>query len=1162
MRRTFSREQNELRRRGIALLFVLGTLALMSVLAITFVSITRLEKKVSRNYVEQTRARMAAESGLEAAYVRLQEVAYGPMLPQHRVWMDYNPDDPSASIDHCEQPSFAVEDRPPSRRTVSGIVGSSNGKNGDYFLLQVSDASGKLNLNDPDDPVDRDDPTSEGRLHSLLRRIGDLLFHDKVDGSMPGLKIANLIMDKRAALGGRFHNYRDIHDAVVLSAAQPRGVLDEAQFRELLRHVTLYSWVDPNVLKPTFVPEVTVPAGAPPARTHPDGSMDVFLYRDLRTKGYALEPRAPVNVNSASEELLIALLEPLQGWFLEEGPIETLSGTGHYGQWNFSILYFAAFLHGYYQASDPGGDSALMDLARGAGGFYPVLRPRYSPDKVSHQMRLGRLRQTPRIADPATLADLIYNRIHDGGDLFESWDEFERFLRNDVPRGVLHDDRDIPDWVSDSQLNWYANYYHNVMVDLILANCDPNSRLNDFNPDRTRFRHLDKSQLTAYTTEFCFEPSGSFEATSLGVVEGPDGIVLSSQMLHAGFKLFDCLRLTTQAQFLDGYEEPKDLKNFFSESDGLMPTACAWVQGNGYALQSYPEPVLPNTNYITESIFDGHLALAAWTPEYKGAQFGVNFETDFAPLVHGNPRAEDKRWAGDTLWSDPGEDVFVPVVRRCMTPNAFMFSSPTILPASRPRLGALTFAAAPQDEEDTAPADPPEPGSLYPDGAFSDIEHGLAWPAGNIGFYPDKERRRYRGSLQFWIKPNFTPEMTTRVRRFFGIGPMDKWMWLDSAHEFGFYFFGNGTWTNETGAPNWQSMHPFFYGSSGGMSFWSNLNDWIPPCCFGLGYGNSKPDFDEEGNYLYRQTAAAMFSETAVADFPGKRPGQKHPQYDFTGHGWNHIALSWSTLDYSMGHPATPADAMAIHINGEPVPRDRYWAYQESDHHVDDVFKLANSDAPNYARFGAVGTEWARNFSADSTYDDIYAYASILATHDIKATVQDGRYYNESDAVYTSPPIRVADHFELFRDETLYIRSVSWTLTWPRHNARRNRWGTGYNVAPARGRETMSWDLPDPYLRYDKHRWDPVSLDLQTRDEWLYKGDPDHMPTYCGGSRIPRRMPDTNEDTALGPEGILRFRVHFNIEPLQTLLESPCFEDITFMIETAKPRILYWTFSF
>ena len=59
--------------RGSMLIVAIGILTLLSVLALTFVSIMKLERSASTNYVDGVRARLIAEGGLEmsSAQIRL-----------------------------------------------------------------------------------------------------------------------------------------------------------------------------------------------------------------------------------------------------------------------------------------------------------------------------------------------------------------------------------------------------------------------------------------------------------------------------------------------------------------------------------------------------------------------------------------------------------------------------------------------------------------------------------------------------------------------------------------------------------------------------------------------------------------------------------------------------------------------------------------------------------------------------------------------------------------------------------------------------------------------------------------------------------------------------------------------------------------------------------
>ena len=60
-------------RRGVALILVLGVLAVLALLATAFATLAGVERRVSRNYLDGVRARLAAESGIEAAVALLRQ---------------------------------------------------------------------------------------------------------------------------------------------------------------------------------------------------------------------------------------------------------------------------------------------------------------------------------------------------------------------------------------------------------------------------------------------------------------------------------------------------------------------------------------------------------------------------------------------------------------------------------------------------------------------------------------------------------------------------------------------------------------------------------------------------------------------------------------------------------------------------------------------------------------------------------------------------------------------------------------------------------------------------------------------------------------------------------------------------------------------------------
>ena len=62
------------RSRAVTLFVVVALLALLSMLALTFVAVARVERNAARNYADLARARMISQSGLEAAIAHLRDV--------------------------------------------------------------------------------------------------------------------------------------------------------------------------------------------------------------------------------------------------------------------------------------------------------------------------------------------------------------------------------------------------------------------------------------------------------------------------------------------------------------------------------------------------------------------------------------------------------------------------------------------------------------------------------------------------------------------------------------------------------------------------------------------------------------------------------------------------------------------------------------------------------------------------------------------------------------------------------------------------------------------------------------------------------------------------------------------------------------------------------
>ncbi|MFC1586758.1 hypothetical protein ACFL54_00470 [Planctomycetota bacterium] len=679
---------------GIVLLIVLGVLALLSVLAITFVSITRLERGISKTYMDYTHAILAAESGVEYAISRITNLSGGVLTAAEAKALSYqeNPDNPG--LDFVTRPSFQLA---APLDQYSGIISSTYSASGDRYKLKVEDESGKLNLNDtdglwnPDSDPDPDDPENDPelvnaprRLRMLVENLGDILFE-----APKGTNISNTLFDARENLPGRrFTTMRQVKDLLV------PDILDAHDFQELTKHITLWSWQDPDTIRPTFQLHIATPPGEDNFPVHAE--RDVYLFSDWQTKGFTLEPRCPVNVNTAGKELIEALIAPLQGWYLREGPGEAQTAT-HYEPWYYSWTEsysgrwaaeadFGQTVYNYYHTDNT--ERMLTMCGANESGF------------ISHETRYGEARLTPiddaypgfaldklRQNFSKDLATAIYDHIH--GDQstdpnpIETWQEFEWVLSglletllpdsdsvwygsnagqtdsNDIfwsawtpgPEGydlstryhssgeagvrmdyvrdyvALGGAAEVTSAIDPIDIPYWAGKCRRILLDLLLANFNPNSAIQDFNPDRHLYRHIDKAHLTQYSTEFIFEPTGCFSIQSLGVIKGPTDENLCLKEIKAIVKVFEMARITTQQQFMKGLTG----SNLDDYCTSTAYTNVPFDSAYDCSLISYPEPYLAGlelAEYVEDSRFDGFLMCSTYAPGTtgSGARFVVDFE--------------------------------------------------------------------------------------------------------------------------------------------------------------------------------------------------------------------------------------------------------------------------------------------------------------------------------------------------------------------------------------------------------------------------------------------------------------------------------------------------------------------------------------------------------
>ncbi len=302
---------------------------------------------------------------------------------------------------------------------------------------------------------------------------------------------------------------------------------------------------------------------------------------------------------------------------------------------------------------------------------------------------------------------------------FRTWPDFEAFLDSLVP----------------SVLNGYFAPGRNPsacnlgLSDLLKANFNPNTMLEKQMPDELSWRWIDKSDLTAWSTEGNLSPTGNFTLHALGRVTGPDGKLLASTGASALVRAFDLLRQTTQRDFVEG----------------RTPDAS----GTSYLSLANPFPVFPIPPQRTTG------ASAGWNTWAAGRGLGAITYPCPMPAVNAGNAADCDGCIGLASVEMPSSDP---------TGGSLLFlqhfddgwNADFVLPTRDERLKPTAFGADSGLQRDCTlpvwPASGVEPNTLHPDGAFLQDGRCPSYSAWNLP--RDADLRSNHGSLSYWVKRN------------------------------------------------------------------------------------------------------------------------------------------------------------------------------------------------------------------------------------------------------------------------------------------------------------------------------------------------------------------------------------------------------------------------
>ncbi len=502
-------------RRGVALLVILATLAVLVILAIAFARTSSVERSASRSFADSVRAELVASAGIEAAVARLESdvrmgrLARGDWLYRGEDWdadgtLDVHPrvvedvdgdgtlDLESLPLSKALAPSYALDEDRDGRADlvdlgegaaasfvgISGFVADPEEEEGSFYSLRIRDLSALLYVNQGNvsDPAECADPgrASNRSAVRIFDNLGQIL------GASPRLGV-------RLVSGRPPGGYRDVS---ALAAAIGSTDL------ELVRpYVTTEAWVDDQTMAPD--PELATrrPAAGQILWLHPAG-------QDTISPAWMTDdPRAPVNVNSAERPVLAALVLGLAARY----HVDTMNGPAGAG-WTPVMAETRAI-------------TAAQALA--------------IADRIL-EYRSGTLARDTRA-------------YHTPG-AFDTWSEFYEFvdlyLLGRTATGI-----DTPEAAA-----------------VLKANFNPNTDLTAFNPNLVLWKPVDKGDLLAFTTEFTFRPTGIFEIESIGRVLRDERQV-AVHAIRSAQAIYRIHRLSTQQQFeAAGHEKSPNRESSVSYS--------------------------------------------------------------------------------------------------------------------------------------------------------------------------------------------------------------------------------------------------------------------------------------------------------------------------------------------------------------------------------------------------------------------------------------------------------------------------------------------------------------------------------------------------------------------------------------------------------------------
>lgn len=562
---------NEKKRKGIALIVVISFCVVISVIGITFIRSSTLEKITSSNYIAKVDAKLAAYAGFDNAVARItQHIMEGKLLytpatddAAETIPIIY-PAAPGTDSDldtaciNKDLLSFGIWDKVHSKvasvngnYSYSGLVGRESSGNiigryeisGNSYALKIENSARKFNINSH---IAND---TSNQLRSNIIKNGilkTLAIECSLDtSSNPTLSETNAqtIADALCPKNANIIRYENIYEVEEILAGKPFP--NEKIKQKFLSNICTNSWLN----------EKTYGVFQSAARTL------------QQPPQYYKEARSPVDINGVSVELLSALIANIKAnpcFYRSREDNEVKHSSTFFGNTDYPDEITMAY------------EAVQVPIDFSKGNYRELAQRLLYVDYPTNSVR---------------------RTYRDRGSFSNTLEALKSlFLSGGYPS--------IP--TSPTDYSWIGTEnWGQACTDALRSNFNPNVIDNYWNPNLPLYRRACKGDLfvngtqctPSHTTEICFFSGDNIEITSIGRITAFNGTqTIASTKIYGVVELGNIITQTTQQEFRNGTgtnittfpANPKRTADIFGGGVEPKPINNGTASANYYSGDSTP----------------------------------------------------------------------------------------------------------------------------------------------------------------------------------------------------------------------------------------------------------------------------------------------------------------------------------------------------------------------------------------------------------------------------------------------------------------------------------------------------------------------------------------------------------------------------------------------